>query len=263
MNNTITGNSANNTLTGGDGNDTLNGASGIDTLIGGNGNDTYIVDSTTDTITETATGGTDTVQSSVSYILDATSYLENLTLTGINIIDGTGNSLNNTITGNTANNTLTGGDGNDNLSGLAGIDTLTGGNGNDTLAGGAGNDVLTGNSGIDKFLYDTNAVFATSAVGIDTITDFTSGIDKIVLDKTTFKSITSAVGTGFSIASQFATVTNDTDAAISNAMIVYNSGNGNLYYNQNGAAAGFGTGAQFDILSGMPIIAATDFLIQA
>ena len=264
LNNTITGNTGNNILTGNAGNDILNGGAGADTLIGGTGNDTYVVDNVGDVINEAlTTGGTDLVQSSITWALTDGSNLENLTLTGTSIINGTGNSLNNTITGNAANNTLTGSDGNDNLSGLSGIDTLTGGNGDDTLAGGAGNDVLTGNSGNDKFLYNTNATFATSAVGIDTITDFTSGIDKIVLDKTTFKTITSAVGTGFSITSEFATVTNDTDAAISNALIVYNTGNGNLYYNQNKAAAGFGTGAQFDILSGMPIIAATDFLIQA
>src|SRR5207237_85046 len=39
--------------------------------------------------------------------------VENLTLTGTNAIDGTGNELNNTITGNTAANILTGGAGDD------------------------------------------------------------------------------------------------------------------------------------------------------
>ena len=191
------------------------------------------------------------------------SNIERYNITGTGVADNIyGAALNDTLIGGPGNDYLDAGAGNDTLVGGTGADTLIGGNGNDTLAGGAGNDVLTGNSGNDKFLYNTNLAFTTSAVGIDTITDFTSGIDKIVLDKTTFNSITSAVGTGFSIASQFATVTNDTDAALSNALIVYNSGNGNLFYNQNGAAAGFGTGAQFDILSGMPMIAATDFLIQ-
>ncbi|KAF0162761.1 MAG: hemolysin-type calcium-binding protein, partial [Rhodocyclaceae bacterium] len=49
--------------------------------------------------------------------------VENLTLTGSSAIDGTGNSLVNTITGNSGNNILDGG---------AGKDTLKGGAGNDT-----------------------------------------------------------------------------------------------------------------------------------
>jgi Ca2+-binding RTX toxin-like protein len=130
-NNILNGNTANNTLNGGDGNDTLNGNTGVDTLIGGLGNDIYQVDSTTDVITENASEGTDTIQSSVTFSLAAFPNIENLTLTGSSAINGTGNAANNSLTGNTANNTLDGGDGNDTLNGGAGNDTLIGGNGND------------------------------------------------------------------------------------------------------------------------------------
>ena len=104
------------------GNDTINGGGGTDTLIGGLGNDTYIVDNITTTIVESINEGTDTVQSNVDFSISNIDNLENLTLTGINAITGTGNLLNNIITGNTANNILDGGDG---------IDTLKGGLGDD------------------------------------------------------------------------------------------------------------------------------------
>jgi len=121
VNNIITGNSGNNKLTGGAGNDTLIGGAGNDTLIGGAGNDTYVVDSTGDVVTEAASQGTDLVQSSITYTLSVN--VENLTLTGTANINGTGNSLDNTITGNISDNTLNGG---------TGKDTLIGGMGNDT-----------------------------------------------------------------------------------------------------------------------------------
>ncbi|MBD2145385.1 Calx-beta domain-containing protein, partial [Sphaerospermopsis sp. FACHB-1194] len=146
-NNVLTGNSANNSLTGGAGNDTLNGGSGTDTLIGGLGNDTYIVDTTTDTITELSGGGTDTIQSSVTFTIATLTNIENLTLTGTAAINGTGNAGHNILNGNDANNTLNGGDGNDTLQGGDGMDTLIGGLGDDVYVVDTTTDTITENPG--------------------------------------------------------------------------------------------------------------------
>lgn len=126
----LTGSAFNDKLTGNAAANVLDGGSGADTLIGGAGNDVYVVDSAGDVVTELAGEGTDLVQSALTYALGAN--VENLTLTGIAAIDGTGNALDNVITGNAASNTLTGGAGNDSLNGAAGIDTMLGGAGNDT-----------------------------------------------------------------------------------------------------------------------------------
>ena len=154
LGNLIYGNSWNNSLNGLDGNDTLNGLDGSDTLIGGAGDDTYIVDSTTDTIIEASgpSGGFDTVQSSITYSLTTVSNVENLTLTGNNNINGTGNSGDNIITGNSGYNSLIGG---------AGKDTLISGGGDDTLDGGDGDDTYIVDSISPSKLFDTS--------GIDTI----------------------------------------------------------------------------------------------
>ncbi|WP_442944319.1 M10 family metallopeptidase C-terminal domain-containing protein, partial [Nostoc sp.] len=89
--------------------------------------------------------------------------------------------------------------GNDFIDGLSGNDLLRGGCGNDTLIGGSGNDTLVGGRGADSFVYNTDAAFALTAVGVDAIADFNrSQGDKIILDKTTFNAITSVPGTGFS-----------------------------------------------------------------
>ncbi|MFO1088342.1 MAG: CAP domain-containing protein [Hyphomicrobiales bacterium] len=128
---TGTGNALSNTITGGDGNDRLTGGLGADILIGGNGDDTYIVDNPGDVVTELPNGGTDTVLSSVSYVLG--DGVENLTLTGKSAINGTGNDLDNTIVGTAAANVLDGG---------AGADTMRGGAGNDTYIVDSSNDVV-------------------------------------------------------------------------------------------------------------------------
>ena len=261
-NDKLSGLAGNDTLNGDDGNDSLDGGAGSDQLKGNGGNDIYYIVGTGDIVTELAAQGTDLVQSSISYALPAN--VENLTLTGTTAINGTGNGLANIITGNNANNTLDGGSENDLISGNGGVDQLLGGAGNDSLNGGAGNDTLTGGIGADKFIYNTNAAFTTSAVGVDTITDFTIGQgDKIVLDKTTFPKITSVAGTGFSINSEFAKVNSDALAAKSAADIVYNTATGGLFYNQNGTAAGLGTGGKFLTLTNKPVLTENQFLIQA
>jgi serralysin len=152
LNNTVTGGAGNDTLggsggkdklNGGLGNDQLNGGTGNDTMTGGAGNDTYVVNSAGDVVTEKTGEGTDTVKTSVTWTLGT--YLEHLTLTGTNAINGTGNGNHNTIVGNTAANVLTGGAGNDVLDGLAGNDTLIGGEGADTyqFGRGGGSDLIS------------------------------------------------------------------------------------------------------------------------
>ena len=120
-----TGNELSNILIGNDGdnvlidpswgNDILDGGAGADIMSGGYYSDTYYVDNVGDQVIETDaniyTGGNDQVYSLVSFSLGAN--VENLTLTGTNQIDGTGNELNNKLVGNEADNILTGGAGND------------------------------------------------------------------------------------------------------------------------------------------------------
>ncbi|MDZ4074617.1 MAG: putative Ig domain-containing protein [Hylemonella sp.] len=196
LNNVITGNAAGNALRGlggndtlrggleadilegGEGNDRLDGGAGADQLAGGLGNDVYVVDEAGDVVTELADEGTDTVQSLVDYTLGAN--LENLTLTGIAAISGTGNELNNVITGNAAGNLLFGLGGNDTLRGGLEADVLEGGEGNDRLDGGAGADQLAGGAGNDVYVVDEagDAVTELADEGTDTVqslVDYTLG----------------------------------------------------------------------------------------
>ena len=122
LGNRITGNAAANALWGFAGNDVLDGGAGADRLSGGDGDDTYHVDHEGDRALEAnASGGRDTVYSSVSYDL-AYQQIERLFLAGTAAIDAIGNSLANTLVGNSAANLL---------DGKAGIDVMNGGAGDD------------------------------------------------------------------------------------------------------------------------------------
>ena len=90
---------------GNDGANILDGGAGADDLIGGKGNDTYIVDDIGDVITEEINAGTDTIKASISFDLNDTQFVENLTLTGSGDLTATGNALNNILTGNIGANT--------------------------------------------------------------------------------------------------------------------------------------------------------------
>ncbi|MHC1999571.1 calcium-binding protein [Methylobacterium sp. CM6241] len=151
---TQTGGDGDDTLRGGIGGDTLDGGAGNDTMIGGAGDDTYIVDSAGDTVVEDADEGEDTVRSSVTYTLPDN--VENLVLTGTGSIDGTGNTLDNSIVGNGGDNRLDGAGGNDRLTARGGDDVLIGGTGDDIMRGGAGDDVYVVDSTGDQVIEAAN-----------------------------------------------------------------------------------------------------------
>ncbi len=157
----LTGDGQSNTIFGGAGNDVLDGDSGADTLLGGSGNDVYIVNSSSDRVYETTTttsttnaGGKDTVQSSVSFDLDAydgVRPIETLILTGAGNISALGNALANLLVGN------------------GGANILDGRGGADRMIGGAGNDVYYVDINGDQVFetIDENSII--DAGGIDTL----------------------------------------------------------------------------------------------
>lgn len=277
----------NDLLEGGAGNDFLDGGPGGDRMVGGPGDDIYVVDDPGDVVIELPNEGTDLVLSSIDWTLSDN--VGNLELTGNTAIRGTGNRLGNAIAGNDLNNILrgregndrlfgnggndrlfgdsgddllfggagrdrlSGGAGNDELYGETGNDVMFGGTGNDTLVGGSGNDQLTGGAGRDAFSYVTGIPFLNDSIGVDTITDFRSRIDGIILSRNTF-GLSSSAGLGFSTASEFASVANDRLAATNRALIVFSRATGTLFYNPNRGSDRFGiAGASgaFAVLEGV------------
>lgn len=203
-NDTIVSYGGDDSIAGGDGNDLLYGNTGNDTLLGDDGNDTLL-------------GGKD-----------------NDSLSG-----GSGNDIlsgdegDDTVFGGDGNDILFGGQGADSLVGDAGNDTLLGGQGSDTVVGGSGNDfmsgdkgadVLTGGEGNDTFAFLGYGNTDSKTLGEDTITDFATGADKIVLDRALF----SAIGDTLEAAEfEKAAQVNGASAA----KLLYNAQTGKLVYN--------------------------------
>lgn len=183
-------------------------------------------------------------------------------LNGLNNNTSGFDNSNDVINAQAGDDTVNGLGGNDLLRGEAGNDTLFGGTGDDTLSGGAGDDSLTGGTGSDSFAFRSEVPFAAANFGVDTITDFVVGSDRITLSRTAFTTLTSAVGAALS-AAEFATVTTAAAAEVSAAIFVYNTSNGVLSYNANTTDSGFGDGGAIAILSNRPALTATDFRVVA
>jgi len=163
-NDSLVGGAGNDRLDGGSGNDTLTGGTGADVLIGGEGFDTANYASSFQSVYVN-------IATNTGVYGDA----QGDTFSGIDKVIGS--SFSDALFADDSGMVLDGGAGNDFLVGGAGLDVLTGGSGNDTLQGGLGLDVLTGGAGADYFNFSRHD-------GPDLITDFESGVDKIVLDYT-------------------------------------------------------------------------------
>jgi Ca2+-binding RTX toxin-like protein len=187
-----TGNDLDNIITGNSGNNVMDGGLGTDSMSGGQGDDAYVVDDIGDVVSEGRGAGQDEVRSSISYVLG--NNVEDLTLTGSDNIDGTGNALDNTIVGNSGDNMIN---------------------------GGLGSDILTGNGGSDAF------VFTSPNDGVDEITDFTVGEDMCWLDQSNF------AGLSLGLLSADALVIG-TDASDSDDRVVYDDTTGDLFFDTDG-----------------------------
>jgi Ca2+-binding RTX toxin-like protein len=142
------GMAGNDILDGGAGNDLLDGGSGDDQLIGGTGNDRFVIDSVRDRVKDVA--GHDVIETSLTaFNLSSHKSIEDLEYRG---------TLNAQLIGNALSN------------------RITAGPGDDLLDGGAGSDVLTGGAGFDIFRLSSPL-----KNNVDTVTDFVSGIDRLML----------------------------------------------------------------------------------
>ena len=148
--------------------------------------------------------------------------------------------------------------GNGTLIGGTGLDSLTGGLGADSLDGGIGNDLLFGGAGIDRLIGGADAdVFSLNALkGVDHITDFTSGSDRISLSKATYV----ALGTkGGLDPAAFYAAAGATQGHLETDHVIYDTSKGALYYDADGSGAG--KAVQIAVLDSHPAIVYADVLI--
>lgn len=254
LDNLVIGNSAANSIEGRGGSDSIQGgggndyfkmttgglaAFGFDVIDGGDGIDTVDYGGTAlsglnvDLVTGTVTGG-DSGGGGGATISSIEKFIS-------------GN-LNDRVSGSAENNQLLGNGGNDTLIGLGGHDSLNGGEGNDWLEGGTGFDTLVGGAGNDNFVFS-----ATSG----RVMDFTSA-DQLLFDNAFFTALgvegTWAAGDG-----RFRAAAGATTGADANDRLIYNTTNGNLYYDPDGAG---GAGSQLvTTLATLPALTAADITV--
>ena len=145
--------------------------------------------------------------------------------------------------------------GDDLIAGLGGADTLNGGNGADRLIGGDGADTLSGGFGSDTFMFNSQSE------GLDTITDFLSGLDPAADN---LQISAAGFGGGLTVGGGVTLVTAASAATANNPgpggyFIFDNSGanGGTVYWDANGGS-GADAGALM-VLAGVNSLQASDF----
>lgn len=195
----IEGFGGNDKISGTSGNDYIDGGVGADVMSGGMGDDTYIVDNIKDKVVEASNQGVDTIITTLNkFSLEKMPNVENLTF------DGIGNA---NLTGNKQNNIIVASDG------------------DDYLEGKEGNDSLTGGAGADKFVFNTKF----GSTNVDTITDFVSGEDVLVISKKIAKKL----------AKNFTkdNLVHGDKAQEANDYLIFNTQNNTLYYDADGSGS--------------------------
>ncbi|RZI41391.1 calcium-binding protein [Herbaspirillum sp. HC18] len=153
------------------------------------------------------------------------------------------------VNGGIGNDTIFGRSGDDVLKGGEGVDSLYGESGNDTLEGGMGNDNLNGGAG--------NDIFRIVGVdqGMDSISDFTSGVDTIHVVADNFGL---TAGGAVTLISGSATPA----ASGTSPQFLYNMSTGALYFDRDGVGNSYGA-VQIVTLTGQKTLVASDIVVDA
>ncbi len=183
-----------------------------------------------------------------------------------NSLGNNGGTIDNVVvdaSGVTANGLRFEGNGNDN--------TFIGTSQDDVFVGNGGNDTLTGGDGADTFVFgqvheqvvtgdddevQTYVDTAFNLTGIDTITDFLSGVDKIALNIDQFTSLTAGSFTADNLVCSVGAAAGD-----ANDFLLFDTSTGALSYDADGS--GSGAAVQFATLTGVTSLSASDIEVFA
>lgn len=183
-----------------------------------------------------------------------------------NSLGNNGGTIDNVVvdaSGVTANGLRFEGNGNDN--------TFIGTTQDDVFVGNAGNDTLTGGDGADTFVFgqvheqvvtgdddevQTYVDTAFDLTGIDTITDFVSGLDTIALNIDQFTSLTAGSFTADNLVCSVGAAAGD-----ANDFLLFDTSTGALSYDADGS--GSGAAVQFATLTGVTSLSASDIEVFA
>lgn len=230
---TRVGSSANQIIYGGNVNDALFGLDGDDLLRGGGGGDKL-------------DGGMGSDWA--DYSTSRSRVIADLQNPGANAGEAKGDtyvSIEN-LRGTGSNDKLSGDAGANRLEGSGSADSLSGRDGNDALAGGSGKDTLTGGAGADRFEFASRV-----AVDADSVTDFISREDRIVLESDVFGLKVGALGRALFV--------DGTAAKDAGDRVIYDHTTGQLFFDPDG------TGSEVQVLiatfAGNPAIVVGDILV--
>jgi Ca2+-binding RTX toxin-like protein len=262
--------------------DTLDGGAGNDTLIGGGGETTFKFSLALDNYGHDQLDGSSGFSNTVDFSDARSAIVADLragTLTGggsggagsatlVNISAFFGGAFDDRIIGSASEeprdrkppNGLHGGGGNDTIeSGVGATDDLFGDAGNDRLVARGPNDHLEGGAGSDAFVFATAPGDNPNDFDSTRVSDFASGVDKIVLDGG-FHAGVGASGNFSAGDERFFAAAGATGGHDTTDRVVYNTSTGELFYDADGS--GGGQAQLIALLSNVPALSATDIAVE-